>query len=298
MKKSSRIAAFAAALLMGCTAAAPVTSFAAESSKPAASSSAASVTGFVKKDGAYYYYKSGKMVKSSFVKHNDRYYYFLSTGKMATSWVKIGDTYYKFGTDGIMLTGWQKIDGKQYYFGGDGKMRTGSVTIGDKVYTFSSAGVWDGKAGVAAAKTAASPTIKYGCSMSDVIAVKGLKKGQYETIDDSLLAYQSKFLGYDAYTYYFFNDGKMTFYATAIPSANLSSSTLSKAFSSLESSCKKSYGEPDVSTKENSVRAWDIDSEWVMIGNTDSGVISIHMSSELASQIMDDSSFDFSDYLQ
>jgi len=297
MKKSSRIAAFAAALVMGCTAA-PVASFAADTAKPAASSSASSITGFVRKDGVYYYYINGKMVKSSFVKYNDRYYYFLSTGKMADTWLKIGDTYYKFGTDGIMLTGWQKIDGKQYYFGGDGKMRTGSVTIGDKVYTFSSAGVWDGKAGVSAAKTAASATIKYGCSMNDVIAAKGLKKGQYETVEDSLLAYQSKFLGYDAYTYYFFNDGKMAFYATAIPSANLSSNTLGKAFSSLESTYKKSYGEPDVTVKENSVRAWDIDSEWILIGSTDSGVVSIHMSPELASEIMDDSSFSISDYLQ
>lgn len=297
MKRSSRIAAFAAALLMGCTAA-PVTSFAAESAKPAASSSAASTTGFVKKDGAYYYYKNGKMVKSSFVKHNDKYYYFLSTGKMAASWVKIGDTYYKFGTDGIMLTGWQKIDGKQYYFGGDGKMRTGSATIGNKVYTFSSAGVWDGKAGVTAAKTASSPTVKYGCSMNDVIAAKGLKKNQYETVEDTLLAYQSKFLGYDAFTYYFFDDGKMIFYATAIPSANLSSGTLSKAFSSLESSYKKSYGEPDVTVKENSVRAWDIGSEWIMIGSTDTGVVSIHMSAEFASEIIDDGSFSLSDYLQ
>ncbi len=315
MKKSRRIAAFIAALVMGCTAAAPVNSFAAASVRPSSSASSSSTTGFVKKDGVYYYYKDGKMVKSSFIKHNDKWYYFLSTGKMATSWVKIGDTYYKFGTDGIMLTGWQKLDGKQYYFGGDGKMRTGSVKIGELVYNFSSAGVWDGKAGVGAAKstssstnpptsandkakTTASPTIKYGCSMADVIAVKGLKKGQYETVGDSLLAYQSKFLGYDAVTIYFFDKGKMLFYSTSIPSMNLSSSEISKAFSSLESSCKKSYGDPDLTAKDNSVRVWELDNELLMIGNTGSGVVYIHMSSDYADEIIENDSFDINDFLK
>lgn len=277
MNISKRIAAVLAAAVMSCTAVAPVSASAANAKPTKTSASAkAGKTGFSKSNGKYYYYKDGKLVKSSFVKHNGKYYYFLSDGQMATSWVKISGTYYHFGTDGIMHTGWKKLDSKWYYFGTDGRMRTGTVNIGGKNYTFSSGGVWDGKAGTAAA---AKKSIDYTCTKDDVIAIKGLKEGQY-TYDSSknLLVYRSKFLGKDAVTCYYFEGGKLAFYATGIPQKNLSDKDMQSAYDSLVSTYKKSLGDPVLSYTEIKGEVWQSGKNYIVAAYTNGTVMSMNVS--------------------
>lgn len=284
MKISKRIAAVLAAAVMSCTAVAPVSASAANA-KPSKTSASAKTgkTGFSKSNDKYYYYKDGKMVKSSFVKHNDKYYYFLSDGQMATSWVKLDGTYYRFGTDGIMYTGWKKLDNKWYYFGNDGKMRTGTVTIGGKSYNFSSAGVWDGKAGTAVttitAATTSKKSVDYTCTKDDIIAIKGLKEGQY-TYDSSknLLYYRSKFLGKDAITYYYFENGKLAFYATGIPQINLSDKDMQSAYDSLVSTYKKSFGSPVLSYTEIQGEVWQSGKNYIIAAYTNGAVMSMNVS--------------------
>lgn len=285
MKISKRIAAVLAAAVMSCTAVAPVSASAA-TEKPAAKTSASAKTGFSKKNGKYYYYKNGTMVKSSFVKYNDKYYYFLSDGQMATSWVKLDGTYYRFGTDGIMYTGWKKIDNKWYYFGNDGKMRTGTVTIGGKSYNFSSAGVWDGKAGTAVTATSSTTvstkkSVDYTCTKDDIIAIKGLKEGQYTYNNKkNLLYYRCKFLGKDAITYYYFDNGKLAFYATGILNFNLTENDMQSAYKTLVDSYTKSLGKSVLTYNEIQGEVWQSGKNFVIVAYTNGVVMAMNVSED------------------
>ncbi len=285
MKLSKRIAAVLAAAVMSCTAVAPISASAAKTSPTKTSSSAKTgKTGFSKKNGKYYYYKNGTMVKSSFVKHNDKYYYFLTDGQMATSWVKLDGTYYRFGTDGIMYTGWKKIDNKWYYFGNDGKMRTGTVTIGGKSYKFSSAGVWDGKAGTAVTTTAATTakkSVDYTCTKEDIIAIKGLKEGQYTYVSSkNLLYYRCKFLNKDAIAYYYFDNGKLAFYATGILNFNLTENDMQSAYKALADTYNKSLGKSVMTYDEIQGEVWQSGKNFVIVAYTNGVVMSMNVSAD------------------
>ncbi len=283
MKITKRIAAVLAAAVMSCTAVAPLSVSAAKEkpSRRTTASDSTGKTGFSKSDGKYYYYKDGKLVKNSFIKYNEKYYYFLSDGQMATSWVKINGTYYRFGTDGIMYTGWKKIDEKWYYFGTDGKMRTGTVTIGEKNYTFSSAGVWDGKAGTtaSAASSTAKKSVDYTCTKDDIIAIKGLKDGQYTyNSSKNILYYRSKFLGKDAVTYYYFENGKLAFYATGILNFNLSESDMQSAYNTLVDTFNKSFGKSVLSYTDIQGEVWQSGKNYVIAAYTNGVVMSMNLS--------------------
>lgn len=285
MKLSKRIAAVLAAAVMSCTAVAPISASAAKTSPTKTSSSAKTgKTGFSKKNGKYYYYKNGTMVKSSFVKHNDKYYYFLTDGQMATSWVKLDGTYYRFGTDGIMYTGWKKIDNKWYYFGNDGKMRTGTVTIGGKSYKFSSAGVWDGKAGTAVTTTSATTakkSVDYTCTKEDIIAIKGLKEGQYTYVSSkNLLYYRCKFLNKDAIAYYYFDNGKLAFYATGILNFNLTENDMQSAYKALADTYNKSLGKSVMTYDEIQGEVWQSGKNFVIVAYTNGVVMSMNVSAD------------------
>lgn len=288
MKLSKRIAAVLAAAVMSCTAVAPISASAAKTNPTKATSSAKTgITGFSKKNGKYYYYKNGTMVKNSFVKHNDKYYYFLTDGQMATSWVKLNGTYYRFGTDGIMYTGWKKIDNKWYYFGNDGKMRTGTVTISGKSYNFSSAGVWDGKAGTAVTTTAATTattskkSVDYTCTKEDIIAIKGLKEGQYTYVNSkNLLYYRCKFLNKDAIAYYYFENGKLAFYATGILNFNLTENDMQSAYKTLTDTYNKSLGKSVMTYNEIQGEVWQSGKNFVIVAYANGVVMSMNVSAD------------------
>lgn len=266
-------------------------------------------TGFVEIGSDRYYYIKGKLVKDTFARINDSYYYFLKNGKMAAStWAKIKDNYYYFGSSGAMYTGWKDIDGKSYYFGGDGKMRTGKVIIYGVEYTFSSAGVWDGNAGTATEPqetTVTVPTetstifapevipesgkpvptaITFGCTPSDVVVVKNLTAGNY-AYKNGILYYSCKFMDKDAYTYYFFENGRLVSYVTAVPLKDMTEDEKNAVRTDTEKLYTNSYGECSVTSSVNSGKYWDMSSELLMTGCNDAYFLAVHLQPQYADSL-------------
>lgn len=266
-------------------------------------------TGFVDLGIDRYYYSKGKLIKGTFAKIDGSYYYFLKSGKMAIStWASINGSYYYFGSDGVMYTGWKDIDEKSYYFGGDGKMRTGKVIIYGVEYTFNSAGVWDGNAGRATEPQETTETVPtetsaifapevipesgkpvptavtFGCTPSDVVVVKNLKAGKY-AYKNGILYYPCKFMDQNAYTYYFFENGRLVSYVTAVPLKDMSESEKTALRTEVEDIYISTYGECSVTSAVNSGKYWDMSSELLMTGCNDAYFMAVHLQPQYADSL-------------
>ena len=163
-------------------------------------------------------------------------------------------------------------------------LRTGTVTISGKSYKFSSAGVWDGKAGTAvttAATTTAKKSVDFTCTKDDIIAIKGLKEGQYTYLNSkNLLYYRCKFLDRDAIAYYYFDNGKLAFYATGILNFNLTENDMQSAYKTLADTYSKSLGKPVLIYDDIQGEVWQSGKNFVIAAYANGVVMSMNVSED------------------
>ena len=99
-------------------------------------------TGWVHDGGNWYYMYPDGIMATGWVHDGGNWYYMYPDGIMATGWVQDGGNWYYMYPDGIMATGWVQDGENWYYFDEYGRMYTNAYI--DQKYFLDENGQWDG----------------------------------------------------------------------------------------------------------------------------------------------------------
>lgn len=139
-----------------------------------------------------------------------------------------------------------------------------------------------------AAETAApaqKTSIDYSCTVEDVIAIKGLKSGQY-TLSNNRLYYRSKYLDKDAVSCCYFYDGTLSFFLTAILKSDLPESELQSAYDTITDTYAKSLGEPMLSYEKILGNMWRAGENYVIAVHTGDAVVTMNLSKRYMDELI------------
>lgn len=139
-----------------------------------------------------------------------------------------------------------------------------------------------------AAETAApaqKTSIDYSCTIEEVIAIKGLKSGQY-TLSNNRLYYRSKYLDKDAVSCCYFYDGRLAFFLTAILKADLPESELQSAYDTITDTYAKSLGEPILSYENILGNMWRAGDNYVIAVHTGDAVVTMNLSKRYMDELI------------
>ena len=128
-------------------------------------------------------------------------------------------------------------------------------------------------------------SIDYSCTPQDIIAIKGLKEGQY-TLSGNCLYYRCRFYEKDAVTYCYFSNGTLSFFLTGIVKGNNTETDLLSAYYSINETYRHNLGEPMLSYENITGNVWKAGGNYVISAFTVDSVISMNLSSSYMNEIL------------
>lgn len=128
-------------------------------------------------------------------------------------------------------------------------------------------------------------SIDYSCTAEDVIAIKGLKEGNY-TLSGDRLYYCSKYLDKDAVSCCYFYGGTLSFFLTGIIKGDLPDSELQSAYDTITQSYTNSLGEPILSYDNFSGNMWKAGENYVIAAYPGDAVITMNISKRYMDELI------------